>query len=60
MIYGPRTALTLFSSSLKNAPTNASRCPAKVFGLYPSSGCSVYSLAVMSLEAVMKYLFRAV
>jgi hypothetical protein len=33
-----------------------SRCPAKVFGLNPSVGCSVYSFAVMSLDVVMKNL----
>jgi hypothetical protein len=47
---------TVLSSSEKKALRTMSRWPENDFGMNPSRGSRVYSLAVMSLDVVMKYL----
>lgn len=47
---------TVSPSTEKYAPITALLCPANVFGLNPSRGSNVKSLAVMSFEVVMKHL----
>jgi hypothetical protein len=49
---------TISPSTEKYAPTTALLCPANVFGLNPSRGSRVKSLAVMSLEVVIKHLTK--